>query len=633
MKHVIIGTAGHVDHGKTTLIQALTGTNPDRLKEEQERGMTIDIGFASLRLPDGTIAGIVDVPGHERFLKNMLAGASGVDVVLLIVAADESVMPQTIEHLDILRLLDVKNGVVAMTKYDLVDNDWANIVEEDIRAQLKGSFLESVPIIRVSSTTGKGIDALKRALLSAVSRADERNASLPFRLPIDRVFTRPGFGTVVTGTLVAGTVHINDSALILPNGIETRVRGIQVHGEKVSEAMAGTRVAINIAGVETEALERGSQLLAPQAAVVCETFDATLRLLPTLEKPFEDRMRVRVHIGTAEIIGRIRLLEGEELQPGETTYIQFRSESQFVALRGDRFVVRAYSPMQTLGGGIVLETNPIKHRKGDSEAIETLKAKEAGTPEDLIATTLQTKRTGILLKDLRQSPGFTPIEVDTALTELFNQNRAEKLPTDRIVDSGHLSSLTSRVSTLLNDYHQKYPLRPGMPKEELRPALGKDMESKPFTSFLNHWQDKGLLLVEGATVRLSEFQITLNERQTTLLQRIEDYYILCGISMPSLDIVANEIRAPKDAILALLRVGVERGKFVYLGEDNYYHKQTIDDLQQLVRDYIKKHGGINVASFRDLTQSNRKFSLLVLEYFDSIRFTSRRGDDRVLLTQ
>src|SRR5579872_6552504 len=291
MKHVIIGTAGHVDHGKTTLIRALTGTNTDRLKEEQERGMTIDLGFAALTLPDGTPAGIVDVPGHERFLKNMLAGAAGIDVVLLVIAADESVMPQTTEHLDILRLLDVKNGVVALTKVDVVDPEWLDVVEEDIRTQLQGSFLEKAPIVRVDSLHGTGVPELKKALLSAVSRTDAKNAAVPFRLPVDRVFTRPGFGTVITGTLVAGTMRVGDGVEILPQRIASRVRGLQSHSKKQESVEAGTRVAVNLAGVETDALERGALLVSPGTLAPTQLFDAVLRLLPTAPKALANRAR------------------------------------------------------------------------------------------------------------------------------------------------------------------------------------------------------------------------------------------------------------------------------------------------------------------------------------------------------
>lgn len=631
MKHVIIGTAGHVDHGKTTLIQALTGTNPDRLKEEQERGMTIDIGFAALKLPDGTIAGIVDVPGHERFLKNMLAGASGVDVVLLVVAADESVMPQTVEHLDILRLLDVKNGVVALTKYDLVDNEWADAVEEDIRAQLAGTFLAEAPILRVSSTTGKGLDPLRRALMAAVSRSEARNVSLPFRLPVDRVFTRAGFGTVITGTLVAGTLRTGDAVEIVPQGIASRVRGLQVHGQKVNEAQAGSRVAVNIAGVETEAVQRGAQLAAPGVLTPTRTFDAVLRLLPHAPKTLRDRTRVRIHLGTAEILGRVRLLdERSELEPGGRAYVQFRAEKEFACARGDRFVVRTYSPMATIGGGIVLDALPARHRKADPAVLAALAAKERGTPEDLVETALERCPVGLPKKELPAAASLPPTEAETALAALTEAGKIVLLPGDRLFHTTVLSALTARARSALEAYHQQFPLRSGMPKEEMRVSLGREMDARAFASLLNYGQEQGLLTAEGATVRLAGFQVELNERQQALLHRIEEVYKAYGIMTPTIEEVCREVKAPPDAVNAMIKVGVERGRFARVQDGVYYHADTVAELQTLVRDYVHAHGSITVGALRDLTQSNRKFALLALEYFDYIRFTRRQGDERVL---
>jgi selenocysteine-specific elongation factor len=630
MKHIIIGTAGHVDHGKTTLIQALTGTNPDRLKEEQERGMTIDIGFAALRLPDGTLAGIVDVPGHERFLKNMLAGASGVDVVLLVIAADESVMPQTLEHLDILRLLDVKNGVIALTKCDMVDSEWLETVEEDIRNHLSGSFLENAPIIRVSALKNRGLDTLKKALLSATSRAEARNASLPFRLPIDRVFTRPGFGTVVTGTLVAGTIRVGDSVEIAPQGIATRVRGIQIHGEKAKEALAGMRVAINLAGVELDSLERGAQLAPPHTLQPTTLFDAVIRLLPSA-KPFKDRARVRVHIGTAELIGRIRLLDSREvLEPKGRAYVQFRAEEEFACVRGDRFVVRAYSPMQTIGGGTVLDSAPARHRKADQTLLANLESRERGTPDDLIESALQRLPMGLLKKEIPALTSLTPESVETALNTLYSQERVVLLPAERVIHRAQLQSLRDRAETIVSEYHKQFPLRAGIPKEELRTSLGRECEPKPFTSLLNHWQNRGLLMVEGNTIRNCDFQVQLNDRQQALLDRIASYYEECGIATPLLEEVSRAVQAPSDAIVALLRVGTDRGDFAKIAEGIYFAKATLESLQKQVSEMIARDGNITVAALRDATQSNRKFALQALEYLDSIGFTRRNGDERIL---
>jgi selenocysteine-specific elongation factor len=631
MKHVIIGTAGHVDHGKTTLIQALTGTNPDRLKEEQERGMTIDIGFAALKLPDGTIAGIVDVPGHERFLKNMLAGATGVDVVLLVIACDEGVMPQTREHLDVLRLLDVKNGVVALTKMDMVEKEWTDIIEEDVRAHLKDTFLADAPIIRVSATTGKGIEALKKALMAAVSRAEVRNGSLPFRLPIDRVFTRPGFGTVVTGTLVAGTMRVGDAVEIVPQQIATRVRGLQVHGQKVAEAEAGSRVAVNIAGVDTEALERGAQIATLAGIAPTTTFDAMLRLLPDAQKILEDRERVRVHLGTAEVLGRIRILdERGEMGPEDRGYVQFRGETEFACARGDRFVVRAYSPMLLMGGGIVLDAHPVRHRKADADALAALEAKERGTPEDLVETVLLRCPVGLLRGEVTVQSGLPASEAESTLEKLLADGRIVALHNDRVILTAILNAITGRCLVALDAYHKQFSLRAGIPREELRAALGKQVDAKAFGSLLSYWQRTELIMTEGASVRRPDFQVNLSERQQNMLGRIEEMYKTCDIATPSIEEVAQELKTATDAVTALLKVGQERGHFVRAEDGVYYHVTTTARLQQLVREYVEEHDSISVGAFRDLTHSNRKYALQALEYFDTIRFTRRQGDIRTL---
>jgi len=633
MKHVIIGTAGHVDHGKTTLIKALTGTDTDRLKEEQERGMTIDLGFAALRLPDGTVAGIVDVPGHERFLKNMLAGVSGVDVVLLVIAADEGMMPQTIEHLDILRLLHVKNGVVALTKIDMADREWTDAVEEDVRSHLAGTFIADAPIIRVSSTTGKGIDALKRALLSAVSRAEVRNAGVPFRLPIDRVFSRPGFGTVVTGTLVAGTLHVGDLVEIVPQQAGSRVRGLQVHGQKVTEATAGSRVAVNLNNVEIHNLERGSQLAPPHLLTPTLAFDGVVNLLADLSAPLKDRDRVRLHIGTAEILGRVRLLdERTELEGGATAYIQFQAEQSLVCARGDRFVIRTYSPLHTIGGGTVLDAAPGRHRKGTPSVLAALAATEKGSPGDLIETILQRHPYGLPKKDLHAASGMTIPDFEQVLhTVTQSDQRVVLIGGGRLIHKALLDTLSARVTRILEAYHMQFPLRGGMPSEELRTTLDKNLDQRTFQSLLAAWQQRSLVVAEAGAVRLTDFRVELNDRQNALLERIASVYREYGIAVPTITDVSRIVKAPPDALLALLRVGTERGLFNRVADGLYYQHDTLEMMKQIVRDHIAAHGTISVAEFRDLTASNRQFALQALEYLDSIQFTRRQGNERVLV--
>src|SRR5258708_6323607 len=511
MKHVIIGTAGHVDHGKTTLIKALTGTDTDRLKEEQERGMTIDLGFAALTLPDGSKAGIVDVPGHERFLKNMLAGAGGVDVVLLVIAADESVMPQTSEHLDILRLLDVKNGIVALTKADMVDEEWLLIVEDDVRGHLKDTFLAEAPIIPVDSISGRGIADLKKELISAVSRAEARNATLPFRVPVDRVFTRPGFGTVITGTLVAGTMRIGDGVEILPQRLHTRVRGLQSHGKSQEFVEAGSRVAVNLAGVETASLERGAVLAPPSVMAPTQACDAVFRLLAGSPKALSNRARVRVYIGTAEILGRMQILSGDNLQPGSQGYLQFRAEEPFACARGDRFVVRTYSPMATIGGGTGLDPAPQRHRAKDAAVLSSLAAKERGSPEDLVVTFLISSPVGGFRKDIAKTLGLADSQVASAVSALLESGEILELEAGRLINKGAVAAATTRATRGLTAFHSSNPLRPGMPKEELRGRFGKHMDARTFGSFVQRWQAGETIRTDGASVSLASFKVNLGE--------------------------------------------------------------------------------------------------------------------------
>lgn len=631
MKHVIIGTAGHVDHGKTTLIHALTGTNPDRLKEEQERGMTIDIGFAALTLPDGTRVGIVDVPGHERFLKNMLAGATGVDVALLVVAADESVMPQTKEHLDILRLLDIPEGVVALTKCDLVEDSWLSVVEDDIRAHTKGTFLEKAPIVRVSAVKGMGLERLRHALLSAVSRVRSRETGLPYRLPIDRVFTLQGFGTVVTGTLVSGILQVGDAVEILPQKLLSRVRGLQVHGQKVEAAEAGSRVAVNLVNVPPDKIERGSQLVAPQAYSATSLMYASFYMLENAPKALTNHTRVRLYIGTAEVLGRVRILTEEgKIAPGERAFLQFRAEHPFVCARGDRFVLRTYSPLHLLGGGVVLDPTPAPHKKITTELLNSLKARERRSPEEMVLSLLISSPYGLSLKELTGKLGLTEAQVERILQPYLGKEIVA-FAGNHFFHTVALNTLSERMNHLLTQYHFRYPLRLGMPKEELKNLLGFPQDGKLFNLFLRWCTEKGLIRAEASHLRLPNFVVQLNENQERLLQRIEQFYRECDLFVPSIQEVSSAVKAPPDAVMALLRIGVEQGRFVKIGEGLYYHFETLQRLKNLVRDHILQHGSITVANLRDITQTNRKVCLQALEYLDSIGYTRRvDASNRVL---
>lgn len=625
-KHLIVGTAGHVDHGKTTLIQALTGTNTDRLKEEQERGLTIDLGFASLKLPSGRTVGIVDVPGHERFLKNMLAGASGVDIALLVVAADEGVMPQTKEHIDILQLLESKQGVVALTKSDTVEEDWLEVVEEDLREYLADTFLSRAKIVRVSGVTGLGLDELTQEIDQLAEAAEQRPIEGPFRLPIDRVFTMTGFGTVVTGTLVSGTLKLADPVRILPKGIETRVRGIQVHGKKEEIAQAGSRVAVNLAGVEVAEIERGDVLLPPGYLGASTVLDVSVTVLDDSPRPLSTRTRVRLHLGTAEVLGRATILGAREVPPGKKGFVQLRLESPVVAARGDRFVLRFYSPMKVLGGGIVLDPSAARHRTSEKNVIERLERKLKGDPIDIIEDTLAIRETGLPAEEITRITTLPADEVKSALDELTSARRVLKSG-NRFLHRGTCESVTARAKSILGAYFEANPMKSGMPKEEFRRNLGAAMDAKGFQTLLAVMSEAGEVEVLEAAVNLPGHIPTLGEKEQRLADSIETAYREAGANPPLVSDLERRHGAIAKDITALL---LQKGELVKIEVDLLFHKEVIGSAENVLRDYLAKRGQMTVAEFRDLIGSSRKYVVPLLEYFDKKRVTRRVGDVRVL---
>ncbi|HSV72196.1 MAG TPA: selenocysteine-specific translation elongation factor [Chthonomonadales bacterium] len=630
MKHAIIGTAGHVDHGKTTLIKALTGTDTDRLPEEQERGMTIDIGFAALRLPDGTTAGIVDVPGHERFVKNMLAGAAGVDVALLVVAADEGVMPQTSEHLDILQLLDVSAGVVALTKADTVEPEWLSVVEEDLRAHLKGTFLSRAPIVTVDSISGRGIERLVRELHAAVSRARPRTDTGAFRLPVDRVFTRPGFGAVATGTLVAGTLRLGDPVEVSPAGVRGRVRGLQSHGRSVEFAAAGTRTAVNLAGIASGDLARGQVLAPPGVLQASRAADLVVHMLPGAARALRTRARVRLHLGSAEVIGRVTVIGAAEVPLGGRGYVHVRTESPFACARGDRFVLRSYSPMATIGGGRILDPCVRRARPGDGSVLGGLAALESGTPDSLVDAWLRPLPLGAARRDAQQATGLGATESEDALLSAEQRGDAVALPGGRVIHREVLLAASSRAQGALDAFHAANPMKPGMPREELRAVLGRDGDPRAFAALLQRLQSDGVLVSDATTVRAPAFAVKLNPRQQALLDRVREAYRGAGFAPPSLQAAAASAGAPPEAVSAVLQVGMDRGEFVRIAEGVVYDAGTLSEARRIVRETIEREGSITAAAFRDATGTSRKHAVPLLEYLDSIGFTVRRGDARIL---
>lgn len=628
-KHVIIGTAGHVDHGKSTLIAALTGINPDRLKEEQEPGMTIDRGFASLTLPGGDVVGIVDVPGRERFLKDMLAGAGGVDVVLLVVAADEGIMPQTREHLDILRLLDVKAGAVALTKCDLVDAEWLHLVTNEVQRFLQDTPLKDAPIIAVSAVTGRGLYRLRLALQEAVERVPAREVNAPFRLPIDRVFTLAGAGTVVTGTLVSGKIRAGDAIEILPVGLQSRARQIQVHGRKVEEAVAGSRVAINLPGVEKTEIERGMVCVPPGLFRPTQAFDAQVTLLPDAVKGLVQRTRVRVYLGTAEVIGSVSLLYSERLEPEAQGFVQIRLEKPLVTARGDRFVIRTYSPMFTIGGGMVLEPHAPRHKRFDPAVVEQLESLLSGDPAGRMLAIVAQSPAGMDEKELARRAETEASRVSRWLQQLEEREQVVRVGEVWFARSVW-QELRERVRQALGRYHQKNLLRAGMPREELRSITARHLSPRLFEALLARWQEEGVLVSQGTLVRLADFSICLNERQQRLAERVAQVIREGRATSPPVSVIAQQVGAPPDAVRAMIEILLEMGVLVRLEKEMFFHREVLQELADLVRRTIREKGSLSVGEFRNLTGSSRKFAVPLLGYFDNIRLTRRVEDVRVL---
>lgn len=632
MKHVIIGTAGHVDHGKTALIKALTGHDTDRLREEKERGISIELGFAPFDLPGGRRAGVVDVPGHERFIHHMLAGAGGMDLVLFVVAADEGVMPQTREHLDILNLLGVKKGIVVLTKKDLVDEEWLELVKEEVRETLKGTFLDGAPLLAVSSVTREGIPELLAAIDELTHVVEEKNPHTSFRLPIDRVFTITGFGTVVTGTLVAGTIRVGDKCEILPDGKECRVRQLQVHGSTVVAAYAGQRVAVNLSGVEVEEVSRGDVLAVPGSLPATTMVDCRLHLLPSAPRPLAHRTRIRFHVGTAEVMGRAYLLDRQELEPGGSALVQFRLESPVAVRRGDRYVIRSYSPMVTIGGGQVIEEDPPRRRRFQEAVIRELELKEKGTPAELVEQAImEAGEAGSGSGELQRRLGLPPGELEGLLTRLKEEGKIVEFPLEQphYLHRAIYDGLQERVQATLGDFHRRYRLRWGMPKEELRSRDFPALTTRLFQEFLLALAREGVVDLEREKVKLASHTVKFTPEQEAIRERLEKLYLAEPFAPPSpaeaLEQVGNG--DAREVYMAL----VDGGTLVRLAEDLTFHREAVARAREILASQLAAEGSITVSQFRDLLKTSRRYALPLLEYFDSQRLTRRVGDRRVLV--
>ena len=633
MKQIILGTAGHIDHGKTSLIKAVTGTDTDRLKEEKERGITIELGFAALDLPSGQHLGIVDVPGHEKFIKNMVAGATGIDIVVMVIAADEGVMPQTREHMEICTLLGVRHGMVAVTKIDMVDEEWLELALEDIRDFVRGTFLEEAPIAPVSSETKQGIPEFIKALDALAAKIPERPPTDLFRLPIDRVFTMKGFGTVITGTLIAGRVQVGDTIRIYPSEITSKVRGIQIHNQSANEATAGMRTAINFQGLEKAAINRGEVLSKQGALLASYMVDVSLRYLASNKKPLKNRTRVRFHTGTSEVLGNVILLDRDELPPGDDTVVQLRLDAPVSLVKDDRFVIRSYSPIYTIGGGQVLNPIPIKHKRLKPETVEALKELGDQEPEVIIAFhTEASGYKGVSFSHLKIMSNLADKQLGNALQGLLSKKiliQVDKENRIYIHNTG-LEKLKHDTQSRLADFHSANPLKPGMSKEELKTKFPPYLTAKLFNLTLTQMIRENEIVQEENTVRLASHAVSLGGKQADIKDKILDTYQKSGLQPPYFKELTKSLDADAKRARDVLMHLVDEGSIVKVKEDLYFHVKAISDLKNKLVGFLEARGEITTPQFKEMTAVSRKYVIPLAEYFDSKNVTLRVGDVRKL---
>jgi selenocysteine-specific elongation factor len=629
MRHVVVGTAGHIDHGKSTLVRALTGIDPDRLKEEKERGITIDIGFAHLDLGDGLTLGIVDVPGHERFVKNMLAGVGGIDLVMLVIAADEGVMPQTREHLAICQLLRVKSGLVALTKADVAEPDWLELVTEDVRSFLRGTFLDGQPIVPLSAKTGEGLDTLRAKLGELARAAPARGTDATFRLPIDRVFTIKGFGTVVTGTVHAGRVAVDERVEVYPRDVQAKVRGLQTHGAAVSAAVAGQRTAVNLQGVERAAIERGDVLSSPGLLRPTFMLDASCELLADAPGPLKPRQRIRFHVGTSEVMARVHVLDREALEPGSQGYVQLRLEAPVLALPRDRYVIRSYSPMVTIGGGELLDVAPAKARRSPA-LVARLQVLERGAPEAVLEEHLRRVAAGgARTPDLRARTPFGPEALQRLLADLTARQRVLLVDREWYVHVDVADRLREQAVAELTAFHAREPLKAGMSKEELRTRLGS-LEERVFLHLLDRFAAAGAVTVERDKVRIAGHQVRLTPKQQALVDRLEGEFREAGVAPPSAEEAFAKLGVTRADDQALLQFLLDERRLVRIKEGLYVHAEPLREAETRVAAFLRERKEITPQDIKDLLGISRKYAIPLLEYLDAQRLTVRVGDKRVL---
>ncbi|MEO0122493.1 MAG: selenocysteine-specific translation elongation factor [candidate division WOR-3 bacterium] len=630
-KHIVIGTAGHIDHGKSALIKSLTGTDPDRLKEEKERGMTTDLGFAFY----GDDVTIIDVPGHEKFVRHMLAGASTIDFVLFVVAADDGVMPQTIEHFEILKLLQIKRGVIVITKIDLVDNQQLDLVVDDIKHLTKDSFLQEAPIIPVSNVSGDGIDTLKMILQQMIEQTEPKTDKGIFRMPIDRCFTMKGFGTVVAGTVLSGKIKVGDTVELLPQKRELKIRGIEVHNKKVEEVGTGFRAAINIAGAEKEEIERGNVIAQPGFFEPSLFMNGSLYLLHS-SHPLKTFSRIRLHLGTSEILARVVILEKKTMEPGEKLMVQFRLETPAVCDIGDRFVIRTYSPPVTIGGGVILVPKADKIKEFDEEILSHLQKIETQEPAVIVEENLNQSFTLPLRPEEIAHDINLPVDnVKNIIQDLLNQKTLLVVDEKRNLyySRKNLDKLEEMIVGIVKTFHQNNPTLVGIPRLELLNKLPKGLDNTLFNFTIQHLKEVSKIKISNdGKISLYDFQVALDEELGRMVKKLENIYIDARFQPPELEKIIEQRIGPPELVKKAYRYLLDNGTLVNVGEGVVFHKEMVEEAKKKIINFLMEHKEIRVSEFRDLLNASRKFALPLLIYFDSKGITIKRGEIRVLGT-
>jgi selenocysteine-specific elongation factor len=631
MKYIILGTAGHIDHGKSTLVKALTGTDPDRLKEEKERGITLDLGFASLDLPSGNRLGIVDVPGHEGLIKNMLAGVGGIDIVMLVIAADESVMPQTREHLAICNLLQVKQGLIALTKTDMVDKDWISLAQDEVRQFVQGTFLEKAPIVPVSAKTGENIETLKHELDRLAKDVVPKSSQGILRLPIDRVFTMKGFGTVITGTLHSGSISQDQEVEIVPRNIRTKVRGLQSHGKTERRAVAGQRTAVNLQAVEKDQLHRGDTVVTKGYFTPTRTLDASLTLLQGSTRLLKTGTRIRFYNTTQEALGRLTLLGATEMKPGDHGYVQFRLESPIIVQQGDRYIIRFSSPVETLGGGSVLNPRPRRHRtRTMHESVKALTTLEQGSLEERLNVLIAGRAlAGIEENDVIGLIAADKPEITGALGSLSQKKLISRVDS-LYVHTDHLAEFEQRVLQAIKDFHRAHPLKPGVDKEELKGMLKVRLHPKLLGIVLDGLVKKKQVESEGSRIKMPGFKVAVSGDQGAIKEKIIDAIRKGGTQPPVREELAELFQISDRDAKDLLKLLAVEGRISRVNDSLYLFRETLDHMRQDLLNHLQQKKEITIAEFRDLVKTSRKYAVPLMEYFDSLKLTQRVGDKRVL---